>query len=195
MLTGDWFATPRSKKEIAAVANAWLDYFDYWHHYVSNLPGILEHDLPLLVPKFILMVREDSEMGDVLATTSFDPPQIVFRCSTYRELIRGDGRARFTAAHELGHLLLHSTDKELHRAAQPNYGRIDNRSLSAEWQADTFASNFLMPEHIARTFSSPDELAQNCQVSLAAAQHRMTELGTWPKAKLIPDLSFLNKYR
>ena len=191
----DWTASPRTKKEIAALANAWLDYFDYWNHYVANLPSILEHDLPDLSPEYTFHVKNDSDMKGALATTAFDPLRITLSSSTYCGLINGDTRCRFTAAHELGHFFLHRNDKQLHRSSTALNTKIDARFRSAEWQADTFASNFLMPEHTARIFSSPEDLAQCCQVSLGAAQNRLRELGIWPKSKPIPDLSFLDKYR
>jgi len=66
----------------------------------------------------------------------------------YEALLSGDGRARFTTAHEIGHLFLHSdsadgfesgTGPPLYRKGQlPAY-------RDPEWQADSFAASFLMP--------------------------------------------------
>ena len=195
MQTGDWIASPRSRKDIEALAVSWLDHFGFFHHYVANLPGILEHDMPELVPGFILKIVEDCMLPDAYASTKFDPLEITVRESVYNGMIKGEPRSRFTIAHEIGHALMHSTDRTLQRASVPVAARKLNRSYSAEWQADCFASSFLMPEHIARTFDNPQELSQNCQVSLAAAQIRLSELGIWPKKKPIPDLDFLKKYK
>jgi Zn-dependent peptidase ImmA (M78 family) len=48
---------------------------------------------------------------------------------------------------------------------------------SAEWQANKFASLFLMPIHVAREFTSPAQISESCQVSLQAAQIRFSESG------------------
>ena len=55
---------------------------------------------------------------------------------------------RFTAAHELGHALLH-TQSGLHRD-RPIDGAIKAKS-SSEYEADFFASRFLMPEKLLKT--------------------------------------------
>lgn len=59
----------------------------------------------------------------------------------------------FTAAHELGHYLLH-TQSVLHRDRPLNGLRITEPRGSDEWQADKFASYFLMPTKLVKsTFS------------------------------------------
>jgi len=55
---------------------------------------------------------------------------------------------RFTAAHELGHALLH-TQSGLHRD-RPIDGTIKAKSPT-EYEADFFASRFLMPENLLKT--------------------------------------------
>lgn len=55
---------------------------------------------------------------------------------------------RFTAAHELGHALLH-TQNGLHRD-RPVDGTVKAKSAS-EYEADFFASRFLMPEKLIKT--------------------------------------------
>ena len=54
----------------------------------------------------------------------------------------------FTSAHELGHSLLH-TQEVLHRD-RPLDGSIVRKLSPQEWQADKFASYFLMPEKLVR---------------------------------------------
>lgn len=59
----------------------------------------------------------------------------------------------FTTAHELGHYLLH-TQSVLHRDRPLNVFRITEPRDSEEWQADKFASYFLMPTKLLKnTFS------------------------------------------
>lgn len=96
-------------------------------------------------------------------------------------------RQRFTIAHELGHLVLHSSHQEF---ADPdaNLFRIDrgaeaptdeNRSL--EVQANMFAAALLMPESSVREAYEAnkdiDALAKMFQVSRSAMGYRIDSLG------------------
>lgn len=56
---------------------------------------------------------------------------------------------RFTAAHELGHYLLH-TQSVLHRDRPLNGPRVREPRDSEEWQADKFATYFLMPTKLVK---------------------------------------------
>jgi hypothetical protein len=58
---------------------------------------------------------------------------------------------------------------------------------SAEWQARKFASLFLVPDHIAIQFNSPQELAECCKISAQAAQIRFNETAPFRKQRPIPD--------
>jgi hypothetical protein len=71
---------------------------------------------------------------------------------TYHALCRDDPRARFSLAHELGHIYLHArmlmrmariphTAAALLRATEPPYPVF----WDTEWQADSFAAALLMP--------------------------------------------------
>lgn len=85
-------------------------------------------------------------------------------------------RDRFTAAHELGHYILHSSlGKQPLIAARRGTGR-------SEWEANWFAAGLLMPrsefiEQSKRGLTEP-LLADFFDVSLAAAQVRAKSLGT-----------------
>ncbi|MBQ8836416.1 MAG: ImmA/IrrE family metallo-endopeptidase [Clostridia bacterium] len=95
-------------------------------------------------------------------------------------------RRRFTIAHELAHYMLHRNGSQIyaHRDAGQN-GGIEN-------EANVFASNILMPEHLVRSALShlEDEswgfipssvkaeyIADEFAVSVSAAQVRLEQLG------------------
>jgi hypothetical protein len=184
----DWIASPRSAREIAAIAVTARDILGFNNAYVPNLAGILEIELPKLVPDYTFIVEDtvfDSLGNPVFAQTRFMPPSISFTESKYLGLVDNDPHARFTAAHELGHMLLHRTDKKLNRAPGIQ-SKYNNKSYSSEWQANEFAASFLAPEHIARCFDDPSELAANTLVSLRVAQIRLTNLGLWPRERKLP---------
>lgn len=89
-------------------------------------------------------------------------------------------RQRFTLAHEIAHYILHRdmlgsgvTDRGLYRSSL---------SDNTERQANRYAATLLMPAPLVRKIyaegrQSAHELAQTFQVSAAAAEIRMIELG------------------
>lgn len=108
----------------------------------------------------------------------------------------GDGRSRFTIAHEIAHCCIHAKEmKQAEEAVFRDYNMTASDSLasglkiyeSPEWQANTFASAFLMPEEPverwlrmkkcaqADTFSI-QEFSKKFDVSFQAARIRMERL-------------------
>ena len=110
----------------------------------------LKHDMALAYPgKRSIEIREDI----------FD-----LACS-------GNGMARFTMAHEFGHLVLHS-GIPLHRAFEPGMKTY----LNSEWQADEFAGSLLMPAELLNIDDSIEVTSQTFGVSLKAAGVRINNI-------------------
>ncbi|MCZ8080077.1 MAG: ImmA/IrrE family metallo-endopeptidase [Rhodobacteraceae bacterium] len=117
-------------------------------------------------------VWSKSEMGHLEGLTCPQGTFIRFREDVYQRACDGDGRARFTFAHELGHLVLHR-NAPLARASKrdgtPSY-------MLAEPQANRFAVALLMPKnHIFKADESGD-LVRRFGVSWEAASHRLSDL-------------------
>jgi len=89
----------------------------------------------------------------------------------------GSGRRRFTIAHEIGHFVLHQERcSPGHDGAVGEAGRIEER------EADAFAAELLMPEHLVREAvreNGPDDarLADRFEVSRKAMRERLHYLG------------------
>ncbi|HEY4941391.1 MAG TPA: ImmA/IrrE family metallo-endopeptidase [Rhizomicrobium sp.] len=93
-------------------------------------------------------------------------------------------RRRFTIAHELGHFIYHRDllgkgvgDTRAYRAEDTPYPNI-NITAVQERQANTFAANLLMPNHLikelqAKGLKSPQQLAQALEVSEAAMRIKL----------------------
>jgi hypothetical protein len=90
---------------------------------------------------------------------------------------RNSGRRRFTIAHEIGHFVLHQEGCRPERG-----GVVDEAGRVEEGEADTFAAELLMPEHLVREAvrtHGPDatRLAERFEVSRKAMQARLRDLG------------------
>jgi Zn-dependent peptidase ImmA (M78 family) len=169
---------PRSAKDIEALTLAWRDALGVPNDWAPDLLRLLEIALPRLpnLGQFALITRSDAEMGEAEAYTQFNPPHIVVRNSVYQLARQCDGRSRMTLAHELGHLVMHPGVSKLRTDfPEPSANKARPFEL-AEWQANKFASLFLMPLHVIREFASASQLSECCQVSLQAAQIRFSQV-------------------
>ena len=192
----DRVVASRHRADLEQLAVAWRDFFGVVDAWVPDVARLLEIELPKLLPGFALRILTREEMPDEEARTWHSVPAINMREDAYNALCNGDGRARFTGAHELGHLFLHSGESSP-RAVKPIQNTIP-RHMSLEKQANDFAASFLMPEHVVRgQFNTPAELSAGCRVSMEAATLRMKELLLWPKGRPpIPEVEeFLRKMR
>lgn len=117
-------------------------------------------------------VIEDQQMGDDDARTYPDHGLILLRESVYNGAACGSGRARFTLAHELGHLVLHQgvSFNRVNPDAPPKIFR------NSEWQSDVFSSHLLMPTHLVSGYRDPEVVARDFGVSYWAAEIRLAKI-------------------
>jgi Zn-dependent peptidase ImmA (M78 family) len=135
---------------------------------------LIEWALPMVVLGFEMRVAEHGTLGGAEAVTDLTRPIITFAPTTYDELYRDRPRARMTALHEVGHLLMH-TQQHVGLAFMRRYDpRVD-----PEVQADMFASAFMMPEFAFREVSSIEEAMSRFGVSRDAASYRARTLGMY----------------
>jgi len=181
-MTGqDQWTSPRSGEDIEQLAEAWRYTFCCESEAAPDVLMLLEHKLPLIESSFTLRV-EDSLPNRALAQTSFYPPEIWVTEATYQGALKFDPRCRFTLAHELAHVLLHS-GRPLARAPERQSNIAPFRS--SEWQANAFAAAFLMPRYQLNYYKNPMSAAGAMYVSVDAAENRMRALKIWP-SKTIP---------
>nr|WP_306228779.1 ImmA/IrrE family metallo-endopeptidase [Aurantimonas sp. CSK15Z-1] len=167
-----------SRVDIEQKAYAWREALSVpVDRLTPDLLNILEHELPSIFPEFVLCIEGNSADG-IEAYTQFDPPSITVRNLVYENAAVHDGRARMTLSHELGHLVLHKSAVPMHRAPV-KYAQLQKLPIfaSAEWQANTFASAFLMPDWLVKECSSDTEVSSCFKVSLSAARVRRQVLG------------------
>lgn len=189
----DFFVPAMSASEIRTVAANLRYILGFGDSYVPNICGILENDLRNVVPGYQFAVQEHIILEDgafAAAETQMDPPMITMSADEYLKLVNNNPRARFTGAHELGHLLLHYGSKNLNR--MNNVARSQFKFNSAEWQANTFAGGFLAPEHLLRLFRTPEEAASMLCISVDVARIQMNAHQLIPVSR---DISAWQKIR
>lgn len=120
---------------------------------------------------YVFTVVEDDYMPDMLGSTGLDHYEICLPNTTYEALCEGDPEARHTAAHEFGHLLLHSRQSKA-MAKTAKY----NELVDPEWQADYFADAWLMPRVGVQKCHSIQEVADRFTVTYEAAERRYNEV-------------------
>lgn len=109
-----------------------------------NIIAILEHAMPELYSEFNFVIKHQSEMSiDKHAYTDPETNEIVIREDIYERARSGEGRDRFTIAHEIGHYILHNTNLLKLTRVYPNEKIMPYEDV--EWQADAFAGELLCP--------------------------------------------------
>lgn len=142
-----------------------------------------EHQMP--VP--ILEVCESQGLAAVRQTQFRDVTILVMiRCTPQGPILyvnrqQSPAQQRFTAAHALGHFLLHLQGNELHLLERDNAEvmyRRENEVNPREREANVFAAALLMPRSTCNLVDlyPPRQLAQFLAVSLETFQIRLRKL-------------------
>jgi hypothetical protein len=135
--------------------------------------SVLEFGLATIWPEYTFEVADITEMPGEEGLTYPDEKRIVLREDVYERAIEGNGRARFTCAHELGHLLMHANlgfARHIERGSIPAY-------RDSEWQANTFAGELLIPRGSVAPGDKVFEVASRFGVSLEAAEVTLKRYG------------------
>lgn len=120
-------------------------------------------------------LMDDPEMSGSLFVEDQDNFKIIVPAHT------SSLRDRFTIAHELGHYVLHYLWQKSHGGLKSDrLMALRKGSDRVEWEANWFASGFLMPEHhfkdAFQRLNSVSKVAAEFEVSAAAADIRAKQL-------------------
>lgn len=155
---------PLSTKVIREIAGNVRRFFEIDGREYIPIVEICEY-LQSMLEGFELEIVEDGKMKEEGLTQG---RKIQIPESVYNGAALGEGRARFTMAHELGHALLHENiPPAFARSRVPLKAYEDS-----EWQANCFAAELLMPFDLVKLIDNPSILAVKCGVSLGAAKVR-----------------------
>lgn len=158
-------ADPLSTLEIVGLVGIIRKSFDLHDRYDFPVIPFVEKALLEIDPQFNYEYLTKNQMLDKYAYYDNRKNNMVIREDVYDAACDGDGRSRFTIAHEIGHYFLHRDGVKLCRMASDEkvVAYID-----PEWQANTFASELLMPRHLIRGLT-PHEISMRCKTSFQAA--------------------------
>jgi len=140
-------------------------------HGIAFVPIVeaVENILDLKMNFVRFEVGDYVEMAGAEGLTDPNGEFIMIREDVYEKAVDGDGRARFTIAHELGHLVLH-TGIPLARSVHGDGVAAYSKS---EPQANQFAAEFLMPRSMIRRGMTRTDIARIHGVSDEAAHLRL----------------------
>jgi hypothetical protein len=115
----------------------------------------------------------DAAPNEKLAYVTFKPLTLHADREIWDLADKGEPYARFIIAHEIGHLLLHDHFEKGFSAGAERYVKSFPKEYSAEWQANTFASYFLLPTHLVEAFGDTEALTKSCGVLRQLAEDRV----------------------
>lgn len=173
-----YVTSPRSKLEIISKAHDLRKRVNLGNKLFFPIVQFAEIVLSVIDADYSFEICSANEMVDKYA--QYDPINniMTLREDVYRGAIAGNGRHRFTVAHEVAHYVLHSSDIVLARSD------LDLKIYqNPEWQANVFASELLMPSNLIKDMTA-DEVAIQCQTSLQAAQIAVSNARNKPKPLL-----------
>jgi hypothetical protein len=158
-------------KRISSLVHKLRADFQVALHEPFPIIDVLEFDLTKLWRDFRFVVEADEEFDDfVLATAKSEPREISVRESVYQHAIVGSPTARVVLAHELGHVILgHGS------GFSKNVSNEQAIFSIAEWQADEFAAELLIPSTLAAQMTY-EEIAREFAVPIHSAQLRLQTL-------------------
>jgi len=161
-----------SNDSIEYAANFFREFFELKPGKGVNMINLLEKVLPRVLPDFVMLVEPDEDMPGVDGVTASAGDRTIWLSdSIYTKLYYGDPHAQYVAAHELGHLFLHSSQT-------PGYAKKNmyDERIDPEWQADKFADMWLMPTEGVKRCRSPAHLAAKYNVPDDVAERRFNEV-------------------
>lgn len=135
---------------------------------------VIEFALPQFIPKFELQIGSVKEMGGTHGLTYPQEGVLILREDIYEGALNGVGRDRMTAAHELGHLLMHKNIA----FARSEPGVKIRPFESSEWQAKCFSGELLVPSLHSNVLKgmTAEQIATDCGVSLIAARYQLGKM-------------------
>lgn len=169
MREANFKAAPMSRKSIRAIVKMIKKKCGLEDVLRIPVCGFFEYIMERLFPGFEWEIVDEYEMTEEGLTLSADNT-ILIRQDVYIKACNGDGRARFTIMHEVGHFFLHGPQRVALCRLSP--GEKLRSYEDPEWQADNFAAEFLMDFDLVQGMDF-QEISSECGVTYGASQTRV----------------------
>lgn len=162
-------AVARTRDNIRLAAQTVRDVMGYADLAAIKAEHLLEFAIPAVMPNFVYDICDPKMMPDAYGYAAPDRNYIALREDVYFKARHGSGRDLWTIGHEVGHLMLHESESLLFRnaAAKPS------QFCDPEWQADTFAAEFLMDLRRIKPHDDEHALVKRFGVSVTAARKHL----------------------
>lgn len=160
-----FIAEPMSTNSIVDLVNSIRTTVGFENELYFPVIEFVENFLTQYDETFNYNYVEREKMQDKYAYYDHIHNVMVIREDVYEQAINDNGRHRFTIAHEIGHYFLHQNGVKLCRL-ESNQHIV--RYCDPEWQANTFASELLMPRHLICNLNAK-QIAFYCKTSCQAA--------------------------
>jgi hypothetical protein len=174
-LRDDYWVPARYEDDLARVALEWrraagnmnLGYFDITA-FVEKVLSKLYTQKGILKIEFFLSVP-----GGKPAFVTYQPLTLHVDTEIWQLAKMGEPFARHVIAHEVGHIILHDYYARGFSNDSGTNISFDKKENSAEWQANTFADCFLIPDNIVKSFRDVQLLVSECSVPEGTARDRL----------------------
>lgn len=172
----DYPTKPRSDAEVKGYAERLRKYFRITSDEIDVLECLKSPRIWTLrgEERLIFEICFDESLGEDDALTTYAPGavKISVTAAVHDAAKAGDGRARNTLAHELGHAVMHSGAPKARRTGAKAQGRPNwmRPAESAERQANVFGPAFLISDHAAEMLPDAKSLSKHFGVSFECAE-------------------------
>ena len=176
----DYYVTFRREEFLAGIAWEWRKadgrYLRADFNVVSFFEAVLQKRLPHKKGKLHIEFFDMAE-GEPPAYVTPDPLTLHVDREIWHLANIGEPFARYIIAHEVGHIVLHGHyEKAAFSNDVQSRLKIVVKYNSAEWQANTFADYFLVPNDYVSETDTPKDISVKCNVPLDVAERRWTEV-------------------
>jgi Zn-dependent peptidase ImmA (M78 family) len=169
----EYKATPTSRNHIRHFVKHIRTMIGYTNSLYFPIVEFVELCLPDIFPDFELEIIPHEEMKNKCGETSPSQHKIILNENIYYQAVDGDGFARLTVAHEVGHLFLHDTNSISLCKLQP--GETLKAFEDPEWQADVFGAELLAPSYLIQNMNEY-EISDKCGITHRAASVQKSKL-------------------
>lgn len=170
----EYEASPLARSDIRNLTNFIRQVCDLSNERYFPIVQFLELVMPQIDEQFFWVPASKSEMGAKHGLAYPEDKLIKIREDIYEGAVAGNGRDRFTIAHEIGHYFLHKKERV---SFARSLGAAEKLPAfkDPEWQASAFAGELLAPPHIIRDLSV-FEVMKYCGISQDAAQKQLKSI-------------------